>query len=232
MNIYFLLEGKTEKKIYGSWLEFLLPELEKVQHYHQVKHNNYCLVSAGGFPLIIGEELRKTVEKIKETGKYNYLVICLDADEETVVSRRQQIENSMKRNDLYLKLGKIEPIFIIQNRCIETWLLGNRKMFDFKQPLEKTISDYVKYYDLSMEDPELMGNYSQHYNHAKFHELYLKEIFRANDTSYNKKFPRNAQNESYLDELKKRVTSEPEHLKTFQYFIDFCQKIKKELSVK
>ncbi|MGD1715766.1 hypothetical protein [Dapis sp. BLCC M172] len=105
-------------------------------------------------------------------------------------------------------------------------------MFDSRQPLEKPLSDYAQYYDVSVKDPELMGNYSQDYNHTQFHFSYIKEIFRAKKINYSKKNPGEAKNQSYLDELKKRITLEPEHLKTFQDFIDFCQKIKKELSVK
>ncbi|MDJ0515669.1 MAG: hypothetical protein QNJ74_05160 [Trichodesmium sp. MO_231.B1] len=231
MNIYFLLEGRsTEKKIYESWLTHLLPELTKVKLDHQANHNNYCLVSANGYPSIIHEYIPDAIKKLPETDKYNYLVICLDAEEETVASKKQEIEDFIVKNDLSLKLEKVKPISIIQNRCIETWLLGNRKMFDSRQPLEKPLSDYAQYYDVSVKDPELMGNYSQDYNHPQFHLLYLKEIFKAKKINYSKKNSGKARNESYLDELKKRVVSEPEHLKTFQYFIDFCEMIKKELS--
>ncbi|MGB3512246.1 MAG: hypothetical protein WBA93_24015 [Microcoleaceae cyanobacterium] len=46
MNIYFLLEGRsTEKKIYASWLNYLLADLKKVKFYHQVDKYNYCLFS-------------------------------------------------------------------------------------------------------------------------------------------------------------------------------------------
>ena len=231
MNIYFLLEGRsTEKKIYESWLKYLLPELTKVQHYYQANYNNYCLVSANGYPSIIHDYIPDAIEKIKETDKYNYLVICIDAEEETAVSKKQEIENFISQKDLRLKLGKVKLISIIQNRCIETWLLGNRKMFHSRQPLEKSLSDYAKYYDVSVKDPELMGNYSQDYNHAQFHCSYLKEIFKAKKISYTKKNPGEAKNKSYLDELTKRFRLEPEHLQTFQDFIEFCQMIKKELS--
>ncbi|MGB3512245.1 MAG: hypothetical protein WBA93_24010 [Microcoleaceae cyanobacterium] len=103
-------------------------------------------------------------------------------------------------------------------------------MFDSRQPLEKPLLDYVQYYDVSVKNPELMGNYSQDYNHAEFHYLYLKEIFVARNSSYSKKLPKDAQNQSYLDELIKRVEDEPEHLKTFQNFIEFCCMIKQQLS--
>ena len=230
MNIYFLLEGRsTEKKIYSSWLNYLLPELTKVKYYHQVARNNYCLVSAHGYPSIIHEYIPDAIEKIRETGKYSYLVICIDAEEETVESKIKEIDDFIVQNNLNLELGNVKFIPIIQNRCIETWLLGNRKMFNSRQPLSNPLLDYVKYYDVSIEDPELMGNYSQDYNHAEFHYLYLKEIFSARNSSYSKKLPRDAQNKSYLDELIKRVEDETEHLKTFQNFINFCWMIKQQL---
>jgi hypothetical protein len=40
MNIYFLLEGKTERGIYRKWLSYLVPELKQVQYYNQVNKNN------------------------------------------------------------------------------------------------------------------------------------------------------------------------------------------------
>ena len=31
MNLYFLVEGKTEKKVYPQWLSHLIPGLKQVQ---------------------------------------------------------------------------------------------------------------------------------------------------------------------------------------------------------
>ncbi len=100
MNIYFLLAGKsTEKKIYESWLKYLIPELTKVKFYHQVNQNNYCLVSAHGYPSIIHEYIPDAIKKIQETDKYTYQVICLDAHEETVPTKKQEIEYFIVKND-------------------------------------------------------------------------------------------------------------------------------------
>ncbi|AFW95223.1 hypothetical protein FJR06_08540 [Dolichospermum sp. UHCC 0352] len=43
MNIYFLVEGDTEEKVYKAWLKYLLPELTRIGLPHQVDHNNYYL---------------------------------------------------------------------------------------------------------------------------------------------------------------------------------------------
>ena len=115
-------------------------------------------------------------------------------------------------------------MIIIQNRCLETWLLGNRKIFNSKQPLQGLLADYVQHYDVYENDPELMGRFNCR-NHADFHFAYLKSIFKAKGLSYSKKFPGEAQEQYYLNQLKKRI-DKTEHLKTFQKFINFCDNIR------
>lgn len=117
MNIYFLVEGRhTEKKIYPEWLKYLIPELIKVDYYDQVKDNNYYLISGKGYPSILGDHLVNAVDKIQETNNYDYLVICVDADEETVEERINYIDNYIQ--DKSFNLGKTKVVIIIQNRCI------------------------------------------------------------------------------------------------------------------
>ncbi|MDJ0508496.1 MAG: hypothetical protein QNJ64_04455 [Crocosphaera sp.] len=228
MNIYFLVEGRsTEKKLYPKWLKYYLPQLKKVQFHDQIKINNYYLISGNGYPSIIDHGIPNAVQKIQETGKYDYFVICLDADEDTVSERKEYINDFILSKNI--ELGKTKLILILQNRCIETWLLGNRKIFNSKQPQESPLSDYVQYYDVSQNNPEIMGKYVLK-NHANFHEAYLKEIFRAKNLSYTKKHPGETQEKYYFEELLKRIEEQSNHLQTFKTFIEFCDKIKANLS--
>lgn len=227
MNIYFLVEGNsTERKIYPKWLEYLIPELKRVKYYDQVQNNNYYLISGEGYPAILHDGFDNAVDKITEMNNYDYLVLCIDADEENVGERVNYIKSFINNKNINLGNTKIE--IIIQNRCIETWLLGNRKIFDSRQPLESPLLDYVNYYDVSQNDPEKMGNYNMR-NHADFHCEYLKEIFRARNISYTKKSPGDAREKYYLEQLQKRVQDNSTHLKTFQNFLDFCEMIKKKI---
>ncbi|MGK7887421.1 MAG: hypothetical protein AB4057_22685 [Crocosphaera sp.] len=119
MNIYFLVEGRhTEKKLYPQWLQYYIPELRKVQFYDQVEHNNYYLLSGKGYPRILNDGLFEAVQDIQETGKYDYLVICVDAEEDSVSEKRQEVNNFIESNGM--DLDQTELILIIQNRCIET----------------------------------------------------------------------------------------------------------------
>lgn len=169
MNIYFLVEGNsTEKQIYPKWLEYLIPNLVRVQYHDQVKNNNYYLISGKGYPRILYDGLENAADKILEVPRYDYLVICVDADEDSVEERIQYIREFISNKKIDLGETKLE--IIVQNRCIETWLLGNKKIFDSRQPLELPLASYVNYYDVSQHNPEKMGNYEMR-NHADFHNI-------------------------------------------------------------
>ncbi|CAD5911008.1 hypothetical protein L2E68_22430 [Planktothrix agardhii 1029] len=224
MNIYFLVEGKsTEKKIYPKWLEYLIPNLVRVQYYDQVENNNYYLISGQGYPRILYDGLENAVDKILEAPRYDYLVICVDADEESVEERIQYIREFIRGKEI--NLGKTKVEIIVQNRCIETWLLGNKRIFDSRQPLDLPLASYVNYYDVSQNNPEEMGKDKMR-NHADFHYEYLREVFRSKNSTYSKKNPKDAKEKYYFEELQKRVRDQPEDLKTFQFFLEFCERIK------
>lgn len=227
MNIYFLVEGcSTERKIYPKWLTYLIPDLVRVQYHNQVQTNNYYLVSGKGYPGILHDGLENAVDKIREIPKYDYLVICVDVDEESAEERIKYIHEFIQKEKI--SLGKTKVKVILQNRCIETWLLGNRKIFDSRQPTEQPLSNYVDYYDVSQKDPEEMGKYEMR-NHADFHYEYLREVFRSRNTTYSKKYPHDAKERYYFEELQKRVQDKPQDLKTFQVFLEFCEKIKNSM---
>ncbi|WP_017302840.1 hypothetical protein [Spirulina subsalsa] len=228
MNLYFLVEGNsTERKIYPRWLKYLLPNLVRVKYHDQVEHNNYYLISGEGYPTLLYDGLDNAIDKIQETNRYDYLVLCVDCDEETVSERVNYIRNFIQKKDL--NLGKTKLEIIVQNRCIETWLLGNRRIFDSRQPLASPLSEYVDYYDVSVADPEAMGCYTMR-NHADFHGEYLKEIFRAKQIFYTKKSPGEARERHYLEQLQNRTLTNPTHLQTFQSFLGFCQRIQSKMN--
>jgi hypothetical protein len=228
MNIYFLVEGRrTEKRLYRSWLSYLIPKLKQVEYHDQVSNNNYFLISGGGYPQTLTNGIENAKQKIEEVGTYNYFVICLDADEVSIEERKQEIADAIRTNNM--ELGNTKLITIIQNPCIETWLLGNRNIFDSLQSQQTPLSDYTQYYNVCANDPELMGNYDRQYNRSQFHFKYLQAILKSNNISYTKRNPRDTQKRDYLQELINRIQDEPQHLKTFQEFLQFCDQIAKQI---
>lgn len=226
MNLYFIVEGETERKVYPSWLSYLLPELQRVKNPSQAQTNNYYLISGGGFPSLY-QEVEAAVENINISQKYDYLIISTDADENTVEYMQQEIREYFIENKL--DLGNTQLQIVIQNRCIETWFLGNSKIYS-RQPQSQRLLDYTRYYDVSKDCPELMGKYNCE-RHAEFHGSYLKELFTAKERKYSKTMPGDVQQEYYLKELQSRSAKQANHLATFQDFIEFCGLIRSQLSV-
>lgn len=227
MNIYFLVEGRrTEKKVYPKWISHLIPELSEIKDPSIANGNNYYLFNGNGFPSILDNHLRNSVEEVNEINKFNYLVMCIDADEVNVSDRRNEVLSFIENNEIKLNKG-VEFVLIIQNRCIETWCLANRKIYK-RQPNSEDLRTYIDFYNVYNDDPELMGKIDPDETHAQFHASYLAEMLAERNIRYTKNFPRGVVEEDYLNELLKRI-SKSNHIKTFRTFIDFCEKVKGQI---
>jgi hypothetical protein len=152
MNLYVLVEGKrTEVKVYPAWLAILLPQVTRVKYQHQVVNNHYYLFSGQGYPALLNH-LANTVEEVNRLAVFDYLVVCLDADEVSVAERKQEVLNFIYKNKIVLNL-KTELVVIVQNKCIETWFLGNAKIFK-RNPQSLELRNYVDFYNVAKQDPE------------------------------------------------------------------------------
>ena len=221
MNLYFLVEGRrSEFKVYPKWLEYLLPHLKRVQSFDAAEKDNYYLISGGGYPSIY-HHLRNAIKEINSTKKYDYLILCLDADESTAAERIQDINNYLENKNL--KITNCGFKIIVQNRCLETWFLGNRVVYP-RQPNSETFREYAKFYNVSVDDPELMGLYKNFASISLFHYSYLKEMLAERGIRYTKSIPRAVTDPPYIEQLIARV-EETDHLKTLKDFFDFCHSI-------
>ncbi len=231
MNIYFLVEGRsTEKKVYPKFIESIFEgKLTKVNQYYEVTNNNYFLLSGNGYPNIFTNILKNTILDINLNGSFDYLFICIDADETSIEQRKIELSNYLEdfRNEgIELETDcKIE--LIVQNRCIETWFLGNKKVYNANTSNEK-YRKYQKFYNVSLNDPELMPIFHGFETHANFHFAYLREMLKDKNIRYTKKFPREVSENHYINQLLVRAEKE-NHLSTFLYFYNLCIKIKEQI---
>jgi hypothetical protein len=221
MNIYFLVEGKTEKKVYPQWLSYLAPGLKRVKHFNEVDNGSYFIFSSGGYPSIL-DDIPNAVEEINECGKYTFFVVCLDADEVTVEERKNEIKQLFLQNSPDLKA---QLVIVVQNRCFETWFLGNRKVYS-RNPQDETFKQYCKFYNVSEKDPELMPQFPGFDSIAQFHVDYLKRMLKEKGIRYTKRFPGNVGESPYVEALKKRIEDRPTDLKSLKEFFSFCEKIR------
>lgn len=223
MNLYIIVEGRrTEKKVYPEWLNYLIPELNRVNWAFEATSNCYFLFNGNGFPALLHNHLKNSIKEVNELKKFNYLVLVLDVDETTVEFRINEVNNFIKESNL--KLIDCELIIIPQDKCIETWFLGNKTIYK-SNPQSISLRDYVKFYNVKDNDPELMPVFNGFNTHSQFHADYCTEFLRERNIRYSKNNPNGVVEEVYLTKLIERTT-ETNHIKSFKSFIDLCNEIR------
>ena len=146
----------------------------------------------------------------------------MDTDEHTIEER---IDEFNKYIEKYRKEGVVlnkycELKLITQNRCIETWFLGNKLVFK-NNPTEEPLISYVRYYNVKENDPELMGNYNDAYTFQDFHHQYLRALFRERKLNYKKGIIEVVGSEKYISSLEKRTKEKLGHLNSLRDFLCF-----------
>ncbi len=224
MNLYFLVEGRrTETRVYPQWLTHLLPHYSRVLSVESVLKNNYFLLSGEGYPRLLDEALQRSIEDINACGRYTYFVICVDADDFSVEERSREVMARLEAASPVLD-PSVSARILVQNRSIETWFLGNRAVFP-RNPNGKKFREFVKFYNVSENDPEIMGMMDDHSNHADFHHEYLREMFIERGIFYTKRNPGHVADGEYLNRLIGRTQDCRDHLATFQTFLSLCRNI-------
>ncbi|MCL9662081.1 hypothetical protein L2089_15410 [Paenibacillus hunanensis] len=216
MNLYVLVEGSTEKHVYPSWLSYLLPKYSKIDDPFELDDNNYYIFGAEGYPGIL-DDIPNAIEDITEAGNFDYLLIVVDADEVTVAERREEIVTKIQETTF--DLNKV--IIVVQNHCIETWCLGNRKVYS-RNPNTANFIECKDHYCVKENDPELMPLDTQNNDfttRAQYHEYYLKNMLAERNIKYSKgKRSKAIQDRTYFEEMLLRV-QQTEHLNSFREFI-------------
>jgi len=225
MNLYFLVECLTERKLYPKWLECLLPSFTRVFSPGEAYENNYYLISGGGFPSLLDNHLTSSVQDIADSGNYDYLILALDADEMAVHDKVEEV--TARLADESMTLYPCELKIVIQNRCIETWLLGNRIVFS-RNPTAEALIGCIRFYNVFDNDPELMFKpVTFEESVSTFHYEYLRVMLAERNIRYSKKYPKDALEPYYVEQLKNRLRQTPGHLNTLEDFFDFCTSIKR-----
>lgn len=227
MNLYVIVEGdKTELNVYPAWMALLAPQLNRIRDAWDVSENCYYLFSGGGIPHIFSH-IQNAIADInsinaqKEHG-YDYLVVCLDTEESCRQTIEKRISDDMKANRQTLK--DTELVVCEQQVCMETWFLGNRMVFK-DNPQSEAYRRCIQFFDVSKENPELMGSDDAEQNRAQYHHKYLREMFKERHMMYSKNNTKEVESESYLKQLVSRY-EETGHLVTFGNWFKFISSLK------
>ena len=145
MNVYIVVEGeKTEMTVYPEWLSIIAPNMHRIDDARNLTYDSYYIFCGFGIPNIYKHIVNsvKDINDINSKGgsTYDYLIVCIDTENET----RATIEKELNK---YLKGGKVSPqgfeiIIFEQKVCMETWFLGNRRLFK-DNPSARNMIDYL-----------------------------------------------------------------------------------------
>lgn len=226
MNLYFVVEGKTEYKVYPSYLTHYLPKLKKVNLFPKMEKNNYYIFQSMGIPTIY-DHIKHSIDEIIDNPIVNYLIICVDADDNGVEKTIERIKEKVDFSTLQNETNCNYQI-IVQNICIETWFLGNRKIVT-RSPQNPDLVNMVKHYSVLDNDPELLRKPDEWTaNNANYHLTYLKKVFEEKNLYYVKNRPKFVTQNNYFNELCRRI-DDTNHLQSFASFIHFLERMKREM---
>ena len=223
MNVYFLVEGKTERKVYPIWLAYLAPQLKRVDFPSDVLADNYYLISGGGFPSILDNHLVDSATDVNTSGKFDYFVLALDTDEVSATEKREEVEEFITNHNVVF--NNCEVVILPQVVCMETWFLGNRRIYA-RNPSSAEVSAFTGHYNIAQDDPEKMRQ-PEEYNGSigDYHFQYLKTMLREKKitSSYRKSEPRGVTESYYIDELRSRITADQNCLRSLQNFFTLLE---------
>ena len=223
MNFYLLTEGRTEELVYRYWLTYIFPELRQVRHFNQIKRNNFIVKSSSGYPFR-NSILYDAVATCNRFRNIDYLILIADSDDEDVESRKKFITDQLKHEKIVMERGTLK--IFLQKRCFETWCLGSL-LYNSVHSDKYNYQKFVSFYDVSKNDPELMGK--PHWfrkSNSIFHFYYFREMLKQKKQKYAKAHPGIVMSKSFFEDIVERI-EQSEHLNTFRDFYTFLSGLKK-----
>ena len=211
MGVYLVVEGRrSEKQIYGGWLRGLFSSWQQVYRVEDVAPGTFFILSGNGYPRYLKTIEQACADLRYGLGRASHLLVGVDAEDTTYQERFDEIQAHIDLPDT------VQGHIIVQDCCIETWLLGNRKIVA-PNASDAVLREYMAHYDVREADPERMPAHPRFATRSQFHFAYLKKAFASRGLPYTKHTPGHAAEESYLRALVQRH-AETGHLCSFSRF--------------
>lgn len=210
MRLYYLLEGENEIPLYREWTKYLNRHMKPIEVVNELGGCKYYIFSSKGYPHIYDDIERACIDC--ERYNYDYLFICMDQDEN---SKERIEEEVMKR----VGKRKIKYRIILQSKCIETWLMANKKVYKKRPDKNGCFWKYHIKYDASRNDPEAMPSYEQNLTTSQYHYKYYRAMMSERRIVYGKGQTNDkVLTKDYFGELRKRVTRS-DHIDSFKKYL-------------
>lgn len=221
MNFYMLVEGnKSEKIFYPALFQYYKPGYSEVKELKNICKNNFYIFPGGGMP-DIKNKIQPSLSDIKDFNEKNEehidcFVIVIDGDRFSDLNGANQcINDVLKKNESLTKGIKI--IQVIQNKCLESWLLANTNLFPTK--FDNNFAKLVDIYDIRESDPENLPKIEgkSYGNSAKY---YLREMLKQSGKYYSESCLDDVLQDGCIPTIERRY-KEQNHIQSFQSIMDF-----------
>jgi hypothetical protein len=215
MKIYLVVEGrKSEENLYPKWIKYINEKFEIVYRIEDMVDNSIMLISGCGYPQYF-DIIRNSIDDIKKFNVFDKLIIAVDSENCTYEEKFNEINDFLLSTDI-----PIPYEIIIQHFCIETWALGNKKIYKRNAESAK-LKSYQRIFNVAKYDPELLpANDEEQLNRAQFANKYLNLLLheKYEHLSYKKGSPKEVGEKYYFEQILKRY--ENGHIKSFKKFLD------------
>lgn len=222
MSLYIIVEGRrTEPRLLRAWLPLLAPAHQAAARVEDVGTRSYFVVAGFGYPSY-HERIRAAVADIQRFPNFSWLVVMVDAEELSLADRRAEVQEVIEESRC-----PIPSVVLVADCCVETWLLGNRKMVR-PQASTSELQAHLAHYDVRRHDPERMPLRSDYERRAPHHFDYLRAVFAERDMAFSKAHPGHAASPEYLHELRGRTKEKDEggwHLASFRELLLFFEEL-------
>ncbi len=224
MSLYVVVEGRrTEPRLYRAWLPLLFPGMQPASRIEDAEENHFFLVAGHGYPSYLRRIEGAVADLALEGSPFTHLVVCVDAEEDTHEARLDEVESAIRRAHC-----PVDFTVVVADCCIETWLLGHRKLIK-RNPDGEKLRAYLRHYDVSEEDPEGIPPMGSHRTRAALCLDYLKAAFGERNQRYSKANPGHATTGAYFNALCERATPAPQgtgHLRSFGRLLELRERVK------
>ena len=212
MNIYVVVEGKSEKPVYRKWIQFLNSNLTYVNDIFEIRNNNFSIISGSGYPQYF-KVIKNAIADVNNVGNIDRLIIAIDSEDMTCNEKYNEVYNQIKDENCIAQL-----YIIVQYFCLETWALGNKQVGP-RNPHNSKLLVYKKTFNVLDKDPELLPSYPpEELNRSHFALKYLKLMLKEKHLTYTKTRPTALLHPTYFKEVKKRLETTG-HILSFNVFL-------------
>ena len=185
MNIYVVVEGRTEHKVYRKWIPYLNPKIVYVgTAVSDITTDSFAIITGGGLPYYF-QVIKNAIEDVNDANHVDRLVVVVDSENMTREEKHAELLDFINRGCQPC----IAPVFIVvQHFCLETWALGNRCVGP-RDPQGDALREYKERFCVYENDPELLPAHPPKYpTRAQFASVYLKTMLKDRDAhlSYSK----------------------------------------------